>query len=135
MFEGLRSLRLKTLTTKITIEDVMHCLLGLSRDEIKAYFAILEKPMTVEEIAETLGKSKPTAYRIAIKLTNMGLLIRKPHIIERGGYYYKYEAVEPEKVRKGIQEILNVICKKILEALNQDFSEVKRRLQSSSSSS
>ncbi|MHC1600990.1 MAG: helix-turn-helix domain-containing protein [Candidatus Nezhaarchaeales archaeon] len=135
MFEGLRSLRLKTLTTKISIEDVMHCLLGLSRDEIKAYFAILEKPMTVEEIAETLGKSKPTAYRIAIKLTNMGLLIRKPHIIERGGYYYKYEAVEPEKVKKGIQEILNVICKKILEALNQDFTEVKKRLQSSGSSS
>ncbi|MHC1628844.1 MAG: helix-turn-helix domain-containing protein [Candidatus Nezhaarchaeales archaeon] len=135
MFEGLRSLRLKTLTTKISIEDVMHCLLGLSRDEIKAYFAILEKPMTVEEIAETLGKSKPTAYRIAIKLTNMGLLIRKPHIIERGGYYYKYEAVEPEKVKKGIQEILNVICKKILEALNQDFTEVKKRLQSSRSSS
>ncbi len=135
MFEGLKSLRLKTLTTKISIEDVMQCLLGLSRDEIKAYFAILEKPMTVEEIAETLGKSKPTAYRIAIKLTNMGLLIRKPHIIERGGYYYKYEAVEPEKIKKGIQEILNIICKKILEALNQDFSEVKKRLQSSSSSS
>lgn len=135
MFEGLRDLRLKTLTTKISIEDVMHCLLGLNRDEIKAYFAILEKPMTVEEIAETLGKSKPTAYRIAIKLTNMGLLIRKPHIIGRGGYYYKYEAVEPEKVKKGIQEILNVICKKILEALNQDFSEVKRRLQSGGSSS
>jgi len=120
------------LTSKISIEDVMHCLLGLSRDEIRAYFAILEKPMTVEEIAETLGKSKPTAYRIAIKLTNMGLLIRKPHIIERGGYYYKYEAVEPEKVKRGIQEVLNMVCKKILDALNQDFNEVRRRLQSSS---
>jgi len=120
------------LTSRISIEDVMHCLLGLSRDEIRAYFAILEKPMTVEEIAETLGKSKPTAYRIAIKLTNMGLLIRKPHIIERGGYYYKYEAVEPEKVKRGIQEVLNMVCKKILDALNQDFNEVRRRLQSSS---
>ncbi|RLF13080.1 MAG: hypothetical protein DRJ62_00955 [Thermoprotei archaeon] len=123
---------MKMLTSKISIEDVMHCLLGLSRDEIRAYFAILEKPMTVEEIAETLGKSKPTAYRIAIKLTNMGLLIRKPHIIERGGYYYKYEAVEPEKVKRGIQEVLNMVCKKILDALNQDFNEVRRRLQSSS---
>ncbi|RLF20235.1 MAG: hypothetical protein DRJ68_05180 [Thermoprotei archaeon] len=123
---------MKMLTSRISIEDVMHCLLGLSRDEIRAYFAILEKPMTVEEIAETLGKSKPTAYRIAIKLTNMGLLIRKPHIIERGGYYYKYEAVEPEKVKRGIQEVLNMVCKKILDALNQDFNEVRRRLQSSS---
>jgi predicted transcriptional regulator len=107
----------------------MRCLLGLSRDEVKVYFMLLKNPMTVEEIAEVLGKSKPTAYRIAVKLTNMGLLIRKPCIIERGGYYYKYEAVEPERVKRGIQEALNVICKRVLEALSQDFVEVMKRLQ------
>lgn len=103
----------------------------MSRDEVKVYFMLLRDSMTVEEIAELLGKSKPTAYRIAVKLTNMGLLIRKPCIIERGGYYYKYEAVELEKVKRGIQEVLNVICKRVLEALNQDFVEVMKRLQSS----
>jgi predicted transcriptional regulator len=107
----------------------MRCLLGLSRDEVKVYFMLLKNPMTVEEIAEVLGKSKPTAYRIAVKLTNMGLLIRKPCIMERGGYYYKYEAVEPERVKRGIQEALNVICKRVLEALSQDFVEVMKRLQ------
>jgi predicted transcriptional regulator len=107
----------------------MRCLLGLSRDEVKVYFMLLKNPMTVEEIAEVLGKSKPTAYRIAVKLTNMGLLIRRPCIMERGGYYYKYEAVEPERVKRGIQEALNVICKRVLEALSQDFVEVMKRLQ------
>jgi predicted transcriptional regulator len=109
----------------------MRCLLGLSRDEVKVYFMLLKSPMTIEEIAKVLGKSKPTAYRIAVKLTNMGLLIRKTCIIEKGGYYYKYEAVEPERVRRGIQEILNIICKRVLEALNQDFVEVLKRLQGS----
>ena len=115
----------------MNIEEVMQCLLGLSRDEIRTYFMLLGNPMSVEEIAEALGKSKPTAYRIAVKLTEMGLLIRRPYIIERGGYYYKYEAVGPENVKKGIQEVLNVICKKVLEALNQDFIEVRKRLLSS----
>ncbi|MCS7139681.1 MAG: helix-turn-helix domain-containing protein [Candidatus Nezhaarchaeota archaeon] len=133
MLEGLKPLKLKTLTSRVSIEDVMECLLGLNRDEIRAYFTILEKPMTVEELAEALRKSKPTAYRIAIKLTNMGLLVRKPHIIERGGYYYKYEAIEPERLKRSIQEVLNSICKRVLEALNQDFTEVRKRLQSSES--
>lgn len=130
MFEGLRTLRIKALADRITVEDAMQCLLGLSRDEVKVYFMLLKNPMTVEEIAETLGKSKPTAYRIAVKLTNMGLLIRRPCIIERGGYYYKYEAVEPERVKRGIQEVLSIICKRVLEALNQDFVEVMKKLQS-----
>jgi len=103
----------------------------LSRDEVRVYFMLLKNPMTVEEIAKAFGKSKPTAYRIAVKLTNMGLLVRRPCIIERGGYYYKYEAVEPERVKRGIQEVLNVICKRVLEALNQDFMEVMKKLQSS----
>ena len=102
----------------------------MSRDEVKVYFMLLKKPMTIEEIAEVLGKSKPTAYRIAAKLTNMGLLIRRPCIIERGGYYYKYEAVEPERVKRGIQEVLNIICKRIVEALNQDFMEIMKKMQS-----
>ncbi len=102
----------------------------MSRDEVKVYFMLLKKPMTIEEMAELLGKSKPTAYRIAAKLTNMGLLIRRAHIIERGGYYYKYEAVEPERVKRGIQEVLNVICKRVLEALNQDFMEIMKKMQS-----
>ena len=126
----MKALRAKALFDKVTVEDAMRCLLGLGRDEVKVYFMLLRRPMTVEEIAELLGKSKPTAYRIAVKLTNMGLLIRRPCIIERGGYYYKYEAVEPERVKRGIQEVLNVICKRVLEALNQDFMEVMKRLQS-----
>ncbi|MEM2725290.1 MAG: hypothetical protein QXP47_05955, partial [Candidatus Nezhaarchaeales archaeon] len=71
--------------------------------------------------------------RIAVKLTKMGLLVRKPHIMEKGGYYYKYEAVEPETIKRGIQEVLNVVCKKVLEALSQDFAEVKRKLHESTS--
>ncbi len=129
----MKVLRTKALLDKLTIEDAMRCLLGLSRDEVKVYFMLLNKPMTVEEIAELLSKSKPTAYRIAVKLTNMGLLIRRPYIIDRGGYYYKYEAVEPDKVKKSIQEVLNLVCKRVLEALNQDFIEVMKRLQSSGS--
>jgi len=121
---------MKALANEVTVEDAMRCLLGLSRDEVKVYFMLLKKPMTIEEMAELLGKSKPTAYRIAAKLTNMGLLIRRAHIIERGGYYYKYEAVEPERVKRGIQEVLNVICKRVLEALNQDFMEIMKKMQS-----
>ncbi|MEM0240674.1 MAG: helix-turn-helix domain-containing protein [Candidatus Nezhaarchaeales archaeon] len=129
-FEGLRTLRIKALTERMPVEEVMRCLLGLSRDEVRTYFMLLNKSMTVDEIAEALGKSKPTAYRIAVKLTKMGLLVRRAQIMERGGYYYKYEAVEPETVKRGIQEVLNVICKKVLEALSQDFAEVRKRLAS-----
>jgi len=121
---------MKALANEVTVEDAMRCLLGLSRDEVKVYFMLLKKPMTIEEIAEVLGKSKPTAYRITAKLTNMGLLTRRPCIIERGGYYYKYEAVEPERVKRGIQEVLNIICKRIVEALNQDFMEIMKKMQS-----
>lgn len=121
---------MKILAEKISVDDAMRCLLGLSRDEVKAYFILLNNPMTVEEIAKALGKSKPSAYRIAVKLTNMGLLIRKAYLIDKGGYYYKYEAVEPEKVKRELQEALNVVCKKVMEALHQDFEEVKKRLQS-----
>ncbi|MFW9805938.1 MAG: helix-turn-helix domain-containing protein [Candidatus Thorarchaeota archaeon] len=83
--------------------DLLCCAFGFRDTETKTYFALIGGPKTVEQLSELphfVGKDRSTIQRVLNKLHKNSLVKRTRHFIERGGYYYEYEAISSEKVRE-----------------------------------
>ncbi|MFX1561627.1 MAG: helix-turn-helix domain-containing protein [Promethearchaeota archaeon] len=82
--------------------DLLCCAFGLRNSEIDTYFSLLSGPKTVEQISELIEKDRSTVQRVLNRLHKKSLVERKTHYIERGGYFYEYNAKSTEDVRKEI---------------------------------
>jgi predicted transcriptional regulator len=82
--------------------DLLCCAFGLRNSEIDTYFSLISGPKTVEQISELIEKDRSTVQRVLNKLHKKNLVERTTHYIERGGYYYEYNAKSTEDVRKEI---------------------------------
>jgi predicted transcriptional regulator len=63
-------------------------------------------PSSVQQVAEKIVKSRPTAQRLLQNLVDKGLAIREEHLIGLGGYQYVYSAVSPEVMKEAVRETL-----------------------------
>ena len=104
---------LKDIQSLITIpemdaNDIMKCALGVRTAEIQAYCALVTRgAASVQEVSESLGKSRSTAQRLLQGLVEKGLAVREERLIGLGGYQYFYMAVPPERMRAAIRETLD----------------------------
>jgi predicted transcriptional regulator len=119
MLEGFAQLKSKALNEKLTFEDVMKHVLGLTDNEVKVYKTLRSRWMTASELCEVLGVKRPALQYMINKLYNLGLLMREVRIPPRGGFMYAYRAVEIEKVRKMLRDLLTAIYYRALEALKE----------------
>jgi len=109
------------LAPKIEPKSLMKCALGIRTTEIQAYMALLlEEGATVKEMAEKLGKSRPSTQRLLQDLVSKNLAIREDNPIGRGGYEYTYKAVPPEKVKEFMEHTIDAWYHKVKSSL-QDF--------------
>ena len=108
-----------------TCEDVMQCFFNLNEFEINVYLKLVKKgPQKTDDLAESIGKDKTTAYRALQKLISCGLCFRETKTIERGGYFHVYSAVSPAIVKMKIQNCMeqwNVSMKKALDEFDEKF--------------
>lgn len=92
------------LSQKIEPEELIKCALAVRKAEIQIYITLLsEHNITVKELAEKIGKSRPATQRLLQDLVSKNLAIREESLIGRGGYEYRYRAVPPEKVKEFIE--------------------------------
>ncbi len=109
------------LSSVTDLRELAKCALGLQDVELQVYLALLRKGrLTVKELAAELGRSRPTIQRAVKNLVNRGLATRREGIINRGGYYYIYEAAPPEKVKRFIKAKLEEYYSKILDILERE---------------
>ncbi|RLF48240.1 MAG: TrmB family transcriptional regulator [Thermoplasmata archaeon] len=87
--------------------DVFKCLFNIGENELTLYKILLERGMRADEIGKVVGKNRSTVQRCLKKLIDCGMVRRyKKDIKEGGGYYYVYESVEPEKLKKWIEDCI-----------------------------
>jgi predicted transcriptional regulator len=89
----------------VTVEQVMHCLLGVRELEIEVYSFLLQKPGTPDEIAKRLGKSRSLVQRALQNLLGFGMAYRKP-VKRTRGRAFEYEAVPKEEVKELLRKSL-----------------------------
>ena len=77
----------------ITADVLLQCALGIRFTELETYCALLnETPITVQEVAERIGKSRSNVQRLLQNLVEKGLAIRQEELMGLGGYKYYYSA-------------------------------------------
>lgn len=105
-------------TPNISAEALMRCALGIRITEMTTYCALLShEPLSVQDIALRLGKSRPTTQRLLQNLVEKELAIREERLIGLGGYKYCYSAVTPEKMQVVITQKLEKWYQKMLQEL------------------
>lgn len=108
-----------------TCEDIMQCFFNLNEFEIKLYKRLLtEGPQRSDDLAKKVKKDSSTVYRALQKLISCGICFRETKTIRRGGYFHVYTAVNPDIVRKKIQDFINqwnTSMKKALQEFDEKF--------------
>ncbi len=100
--------------------ELLCCAFGLKSTEIDAYFTLLSGEKTVEEVSEQIGRDRTTVQRVLTSLYKKGLAERETRYFPRGGHYFVYRAVSPERVRA-----------EVLRQLDQFYQATKKFLSDS----
>ena len=90
-------------------EGLLECIHGHKQLDRECYRAIVEsgEPMTVDEIAEAVGRERSTAYRAVQRLIQSGIVQKEQVNYEQGGYYHVYQPRDPDDIAQEMQRTLN----------------------------
>ena len=108
-----------------TCRDIFEYFFDLSPGDINVLY-LLEtgKSETVDDIALRLKRDRTTVFRSLQRLVRSELVSKRKQCMEKGGYYYSYLRINPEKiidlVNKKEREFHRVLqC--LLNDINSDF--------------
>jgi predicted transcriptional regulator len=91
-----------------SFRDVMACVFGLQRHEVRTYLTLRSHPgSTVEELASELERDRSNVNRSLSTLREKNLASRRRRLLDGGGHVYQYEAIPLEEARELMHETLD----------------------------
>jgi len=90
-------------------DELLACIHGLKQLD-RDVFEVLtdrDRALTVDEIADPVGRERSTAYRSVQRLLSAGLIRKEQVNYEQGGYYHVYEPADPDEIADRMQRVLN----------------------------
>ncbi|SNZ17961.1 Predicted transcriptional regulator [Natronoarchaeum philippinense] len=90
-------------------EGLLECFHGLKQLDRECFQALVEadEALTIDELADAVGRERSTAYRSVQRLLQAGFLQKEQVNYEQGGYYHVYEPTDPERIAADMQRLLN----------------------------
>ena len=90
-------------------EGLLECMHGLKELDKRCFQVLTEsaEPLTVDEVAEQVGRERSTAYRSVQRLLQTGFIQKEQVNYDQGGYYHVYRPTNPEKIADEMQSMLN----------------------------
>ena len=90
-------------------EGLLECVHGLRQLDKEVFRTLVESgtPLTVDEVAGTVGRERSTAYRTGQRLLQAGFIQKDQVNDEQGGYYHVYRPTDPDEVADDMQRMLN----------------------------
>jgi len=90
------------------IEEVMRCVFGIQRHEVRTYLTVREYPgSTVEELADALDRDRSNVNRSLSTLREKGLAERERRLLDGGGHVYQYSATPLPEAQELMHETLD----------------------------
>nr|WP_089787874.1 helix-turn-helix domain-containing protein [Halobiforma haloterrestris] len=86
--------------------ECVHGLKGLDRDCFRALVEA-DDPLTIDEVADRVGRERSTAYRSVQRLLQSGIVRKTQVNYDQGGYYHVYSPADPSQVAADMQRKLN----------------------------
>jgi len=89
------------------LAEVMACVFGIQRHEVRTYRTLLSTPgSTVEELATALDRDRSNMNRSLSTLRAKGLAERERRLLDGGGHVYQYTAPPIDEARDLMHEAL-----------------------------
>jgi predicted transcriptional regulator len=90
-------------------EGLLECMHGLKELDKRCFQVLTEsaEPLTVDEVAEEVGRERSTAYRSVQRLLQTGFIQKEQVNYDQGGYYHVYRPTNPEQIADEMQTMLN----------------------------
>jgi len=88
-------------------EEMLAALFELNETESKAYFALLRKPMSVQELCNKMRKDRTTAQRVLQDLVNKGLAHRIVEKKKGGGINYIYKPISLSDTKEKMDKMVD----------------------------
>ncbi|WP_089766712.1 helix-turn-helix domain-containing protein [Halobellus clavatus] len=90
-------------------EGLLECFHGLKQLDKQCFQVLVraEEPLTVDEIADIVGRERSTAYRSIQRLLKAGFIQKEQVNYEQGGYYHVYSPTDAERISDNMQRMLN----------------------------
>ena len=90
------------------LTEVMACVFGIQRHEVRTYRTLLETPgSTVEELAAALERDRSNVNRSLSTLREKGLAERERRLLDGGGHVYQYTATPLAEARELMHDALD----------------------------
>jgi len=114
----------------LSCRDIIQCIFDLNELEIKIYRLLTrEGPKSAEEIGQLLNKDRSTAYRALRQLQSCRIIYKQTISLEKGGHQHLYHAIEAEKVRDEMEEMLEEWIDKMRNAVKNFPKDMKLSLE------
>jgi predicted transcriptional regulator len=88
-------------------EGIVAALFELTETEAKAYFMLLKKQMSVQDLCNKMRKDRTTAQRVLQKLVHKGLAHRVVVRKKGGGINYTYKPISLMETKDKMQEMVD----------------------------
>ncbi|WP_254546279.1 helix-turn-helix domain-containing protein [Halomarina pelagica] len=90
-------------------EGLLECIHGLKDLDREVFRILVEsgESLTVDEVAERVGRERSTAYRAIQRLLQAGFVQKDQVNYEQGGYYHVYRPTDPDAIADDMQRMLN----------------------------
>ena len=90
-------------------EGLLECFHGLTDLDRYCFKVVIESeaPLTIDEIADEVGRERSTVYRSLQRLRQAGFVQKEQVNYEQGGYYHVFHPTDPDVVADEMQRMLN----------------------------
>ena len=90
-------------------EGLLECLYELNELDRECFLvlSLAEDPLTIDELADAVGRERSTAYRSVQRLLGAGLVQKEQVNYDQGGYYHVYHIADPDQVASEMQQRVN----------------------------
>jgi predicted transcriptional regulator len=97
------------LRSDVECEGLLEIIYGLTRLDREVFRLLVDgdAPMTVDEVADAVGRERSTAYRSIQRLLRTGFVEKEQVNYEQGGYYHVYRPSDADDVADDMQRALN----------------------------
>ena len=110
-----------------TCRDIFEYFFDLSPADINVLYSMDDrKPETADDIALRLKRDRTTVFRSLQRLVGSGLVSKRKQCMEKGGYYYSYLRITPEKISDLVnkkEKEFHQVLQCLLKDINREFNE------------
>ncbi|MEM1578386.1 MAG: helix-turn-helix domain-containing protein [Archaeoglobaceae archaeon] len=112
------------------LKCTIKCAFDIGCFDMEVYSLLLKKnPLTVDELADALGKDKSTVYKSLQKLLEKGIVERDFRILKAGGYRYLYKPIPFSEFKQKMVKAVDFWTKSLFEYLQKLEKIEKEKLE------